>query len=93
MRWQLSLLIAVVLTALAVVSSQHQARQAFMSLQRAQAQQRQLEEEWGRLQLEQSTWATHARVGQIATTQLQMQLPDTRQLRVVTALPQATIHP
>ncbi len=91
MRLQWALLMAVVLCALAVINSQHQARKAFVAWQQAQMQQRQLEEEWGRLQLEQSTWAMHARVGKIATEQLQMQLPDASQERMVFAVKQA--HP
>ncbi len=93
MRWQLVLLITVVLCALSLIKSQHQARKAFISLQQAQSQQIQLDEEWGRLQLEQSTWAMHARVGKIASEQLQMQLPDARQMRVVTAAQLHAFHP
>jgi cell division protein FtsL len=93
MRWQLVLLVMVVLCALSLIKSQHLARQAFISLQQAQLKQSQLDEEWGRLQLEQSTWAMHARVGKIASEQLQMQLPDARQMRVVSAVQQHAFHP
>ncbi|MDA8328273.1 MAG: cell division protein FtsL [Betaproteobacteria bacterium] len=93
MRWQFVLLMTVVLCALSLIKSQHQARRAFISLQQAQSQQIQLDEEWGRLQLEQSTWAMHARVGKIASEQLQMQLPDARQMRVVSAVQLHAFHP
>ncbi len=83
MRLQLILLMAVVLSALAVVTSQHQARKAFIALQQAQQQQRRLDVEWGQLQLEQSTWARHERVEKIATEQLQMQLPDVAHMHVI----------
>lgn len=83
MRLQLILLIAVVLCALAVVTSQHQARKAFIALQQAQRQQRRLDVEWGQLQLEQSTWARHERIEKIATGQLQMQLPDATHMHVI----------
>lgn len=85
MRVQLLLLMAVVLCALAVVTSQHQARKAFIALQQAQQQQRKLDVEWGQLQLEQSTWARHERVEKIATEQLQMQLPDASHMHVIFA--------
>ncbi|MHB1655708.1 MAG: cell division protein FtsL [Burkholderiales bacterium] len=85
MRVQLMLLMAVVLCSLAVVTSQHQARKAFIALQQAQQQQRKLDVEWGQLQLEQSTWARHERVEKIATEQLQMQLPDATHMRVIYA--------
>jgi cell division protein FtsL len=39
--------------------------------------------DWGRLQIEQSTQASHARVEQLAREQLQMRLPDPREIRVV----------
>ncbi len=85
MRMQLVLLLAVVICALAVVTSQHEARRAFTALQQAQQQQRKLEVEWGQLQLEQSTWARHARVEKIATEQLSMQLPNANQMHVIVA--------
>lgn len=85
MRLQFVLWLAVMLCALSVINAQHQARKAFIALQQAQQRQHQLEEEWGRLQLEQSTWAMRARVGKIAVDQLQMQMPDTSQMRVIFA--------
>ena len=82
-RGHLFLLFVVVMCALGVVTSQHRARKAFVELEQAQTRQHQLEVEWGQLQLEQSTWAMHARVEKIATENLQMQLPDPAHTRVV----------
>ncbi len=82
-RGHLALLLLVVLCALGVVTSQHQARKSFVELEQLQTKQRQLEVEWGQLQLEQSTWSMHARVEKIATSQLQMQLPDAAHMQVV----------
>ena len=93
MRMQLSLLVVVVVCALAVVTSQHQARKAFTALEQAQLQQRKLEVEWGQLQLEQSTWATHARVEKIASEQLHMQLPDVDRVHVIVAPKSVEMHP
>jgi cell division protein FtsL len=84
-KWHLALLAIVVVSAFAVVTSQHQARQTFIALERAQIQQRALEVEWGQLQLEQSTWAMHARVEKLAAEKLQMQLPDAAHVQVVYA--------
>ena len=44
-------------------------------LEREQARTRELEVEWGQLQLEQSTWASHARVEGIAREKLGMRAP------------------
>ena len=71
----LLLLCLVIVCALGVVTSQHKARKFFVELQKEQALARQMEVEWGQLQLEQSTWATPTRVEKIANRNLQMQLP------------------
>ena len=84
-RMHLLLLMMVIVSALAVVTSQHQARQAFVALEQAQLKQRALEVEWGQLQLEQSTWAMHARVEKLAVEQLQMELPDAAHVQVIFA--------
>lgn len=77
------LLVAVVVCALSVVTSQHKARKLFVELQQGKEQARQMEVEWGQLQLEQSTWATLARVEKIAVQQLQMQMPGNEQVRFI----------
>lgn len=82
-RVHLLLLAMVIVSSLAVVTSQHRARLAFVGLEQAQLKQRALEVEWGQLQLEQSTWAMHARVEKLATEKLQMQLPDATHVQVV----------
>lgn len=69
------LLLVVVMCALSVVTSQHQARKLFIALQQEKEHAHLMEVEWGQLQLEQSTLAAPARVEKIATRQLQMQLP------------------
>ena len=77
------LLAALVLCAMAVVASQHKARKLYVELQKEQATAKQLEVEWGQLQLEQGTWATHARVERIATRELNMRLPASGRIEVV----------
>jgi cell division protein FtsL len=39
--------------------------------------------EWGRLQLEQSAWSSHALVESMASSKLKMSLPQTRDIRIV----------
>jgi len=81
--WNVLLLVWVVLGALSVVSSQHQARKLFIAMQQEKEHSRQMEVEWGQLQLEQSTWAAPARVESIATQRLQMTLPQKEQVRFI----------
>lgn len=84
------LLVLVITAALSVVTSQHQARKLFISLQQEKEHARQMEVEWGQLQLEQSTLAAPARVEKIASQQLQMQLPKKEQVRFIRVTPPAS---
>ena len=79
----LLLLCLVIICALGVVTSQHKARKLFIELQKEQELARQMEVEWGQLQLEQSTWATPTRVEKIANRKLQMQLPKGDKIQFV----------
>ena len=75
-RFNMILLLIAVMCALGVVTSQHRARKLFQDLEREQERARQLDIEFGQLQLELSTWATHPRIEQIARDRLKMRLPD-----------------
>ncbi len=79
------LLAALMVCAIALVSSQHKARKLFVELQKEQAVAKQLDVEWGQLQLEQGTWGTHARIERIATRELNMRLPAANRVEVVAA--------
>lgn len=80
----LALLIAALfLSALAVIDARHENRMLFAQLQQLRQQRDQLNVEWGQLLLEQSTWSTHARIEQMATQQLDMQMPTHTQIVVV----------
>jgi cell division protein FtsL len=68
------LVMLVVASSLGVVASQHQARKLYRRRTRAAALP-QLEVEWGQLQLEQSTWAAHARIEKLAREKLAMRPP------------------
>ena len=82
-RLNLLLLAVLIACALGLVSSQHQARKLFISLEQEGERARQLEIEFGQLQLEQSTWAMHARIEKIAAQTLRMRAPDARRIQVV----------
>ena len=82
---KLNLLLLAVLVACAIglVSSQHKARKLFSELEREQNRARDLDIEYGRLQLEASTWGLHSRVERIATGALGMRPVDARRVRIV----------
>ncbi len=79
------LLIALVITALAVVRSNYRARTLATALADAQSQQHRLETEYRQLQLEQALWSSASRVEKIAREQLSMQFPDTTRTVHLTA--------
>ena len=74
-RANLILVIVALACALSIVASNHRARKLFIELDREQERMHALDVEWGQLQLEQSTWANHARVEKIAHEKLQMKTP------------------
>ena len=84
-RLNLLLLAVLVLCALSLVTSRHQARKLFVELERERAATRGYESEYGQLQLEQSTWAMPARTEKIAREQLKMQLPGPGRVEIVPA--------
>lgn len=86
-RLNLILVLIAVICAVGVVTSQHKARKLFTELQQEQALAKQMDVEWGQLQLEQSTWAMHARIEKVATNFLAMQVPDSTRIQVVSAQP------
>lgn len=78
------LLALVIVCALSVITSQHQARRVFTDLEDAQSAAKKLDEEWSQLQLEQSTWATNKRVEAVASKALGMRQPDPATTVIVT---------
>ncbi len=79
----MGLALAVTASALAVVYSQHRSRALFVELQRLERAQAELDTQWGRLELEQSTWSTRGRIERIARERLQMRLPDFERAEIV----------
>ncbi|MFN3396977.1 MAG: cell division protein FtsL [Sulfurimicrobium sp.] len=89
-KLNLLLMVIAVFCAMGVVTSQHKARKMFVDLQQEESLAKQMEVEWGQLQLEQSTWAMHARIEKIATSYLRMKVPDPAKTQVITL--QAPAH-
>ena len=68
------LLAAVVASAVAVVRTHHERRSLFVELDEVDARRDRLQVEWGRLQLEQSTWAASDRIEKLAAEKLNLHL-------------------
>ncbi|NOQ93932.1 MAG: cell division protein FtsL [Methylophaga sp.] len=66
----------VIASSMAVIYSKHIGRSEFVALQKLEYKRDQMNEEWGRLLLEQSTWANPGRVDQQARLRLQMTVPS-----------------
>jgi cell division protein FtsL len=75
--------VAVLASSLGVIYGKQEARNRFSELQKLTKARDDLDIEWGQLQLEQSTWATHARVEQVARDDLHMVIPQASDLRIV----------
>lgn len=78
------LMAGVFVSGIGVVYAGHQSRTKFIELQALQEQRDRLTVDWGRLQLEQSTWATHGRIEAEARRQLGMRLPAPEAVVIVT---------
>ena len=82
-RLNLILFAVLIISALSLVSSQHKSRKLYFELQQQQEVAKLSETEWTQLQLEQSTWAMHSRLEQVATDLLHMHVPDTKHIQIV----------
>jgi cell division protein FtsL len=71
-RFNLFLLLIVLGCALSVVRATHQQRRIFIELQRAQAQARQLQQDYAQLQYQQSALSKTSRIEDLATNTLKM---------------------
>lgn len=74
---------AVVGSAVAAADARHQARQRFIELQALNRTRDELNIEWRQLQIERSTWATHARIEQLAREKLDMDVPSPADVEIV----------
>jgi cell division protein FtsL len=75
--------LAVLGSSVQVIYARHKAREVFVHLEQLNAERDALDMEWGRLQLEQSYWSSHAFVERVANAKLQMSLPQMRDVRIV----------
>ncbi len=76
---------AVVISAVWVVQTKHQARQLFVELEALNRERDRLQVDWGRLQLEESTWGTHSRVETLSRERLSLDQPAPEQVIVIAA--------
>lgn len=77
-----SVLLLIVVSAFGVIQTSHACRQLYAQLQILEAARWYMEEDLGRLLLEQSTWASHHRVEQVAVRELGMQPPAITSVKV-----------
>lgn len=71
-RATLTLLVLLLVCALSLVAAQQRARKLFISLDRAQIEERKLNQEWLRLEYEQRNLSKSARIRDVARNQLRM---------------------
>ena len=72
-----------VMSAVALIYTKHESRKLFVELEALTTERDELNIEWGQLQIEQSTWATHARIEQVATRQLSLARPKSTEIYVI----------
>ncbi len=72
-----------VASALALIYTKHESRKLFVELEALTQRRDELHIEWGQLQIEQSTWATHARIEHIANDDLSLLRPKPNEIYVV----------
>ena len=77
------LVAACVVSAIGVVHARHEHRQLYVDMTRLERARDELNIEFGRLQLEQATWAEANRIDQIARTRLGMKFPETADIVVI----------
>ena len=75
--------VAVLGSAAGAIYSKHRARELFVELEQLNTRRDNLEIEWGQLQLEQSSWSTHAFVERVASKKLHMAMPPPRDIKLV----------
>ena len=72
-----------VLSAIALVYTKHDSRKLFVKLEALTQERDELNIEWGQLQIEQSTWAQHARIEKVATDDLSLVRPAAADIYVI----------
>ncbi len=75
--------IVCVISAIALVYTKHESRNLFIELEQLTTERDQLNIEWGQLQIEQSTWATHARIERVALQELALTRPKSTEIYLI----------
>ncbi|VAW86419.1 hypothetical protein MNBD_GAMMA16-2250 [hydrothermal vent metagenome] len=70
------LVVVVIISAIGVAQSRYDTRRLFVDLEQLKADCSQLEEDWGKLQLEEATYSTHGSIERKARSQLGMLMPN-----------------
>lgn len=83
MRLNLTLFFTLIFVSLGVITAQHQARKLHSEQEQLQEIAAAYKTEYEQLQLEQSTWAMHSRVEEMAIQQLKMEVPDPKRIQVI----------
>ena len=68
---------------MALVYVKHESRKQFVELEQLTIERDELNIEWGQLQIEQSTWATHARIEKVARDELSLVRPKSTEIYVI----------
>jgi cell division protein FtsL len=72
-----------VISAIALVYTKHESRKLFVELEQLTTERDELNIEWGQLQIEQSTWATHARIERVALEELALKRPQSTEIYLI----------
>ena len=72
-----------VMSSIALVYTKHESRKLFVELEVLTHERDELNIEWGQLQIEQSTWATHARIERVATDDLSLARPASSEIFII----------
>lgn len=83
MKLVIILAVLVLISSLGVVYAKHQSRKLFVELDLLKKHRDEMNVEWGQLQLEQSTLATHGRIEQAAKKRLKMVTPEYKDVLIV----------
>ncbi|GAB2795980.1 hypothetical protein GCM10027040_22960 [Halomonas shantousis] len=77
------LIVASLASAVAITTCAHLTRVQYARFQGLEHEQDQLQTEWGRLLLEESTWSAPARIERLAAERLEMHVPDVMDVEVI----------
>ena len=72
-----------VISAIGLVYTKHESRKLFVELEQLTTERDELNIEWGQLQIEQSTWATHARIERVALEELSLVRPKSTEIYLI----------